>query len=81
MAQKLFEARSRPSALSPFVFMTDPQRVLDPVAAARVVEGLVELLLGLLVVLGPALHLGVAGGGTEREAHQAAADLQEVVEH
>ncbi len=35
VAQDLFEARQRPTPLSPFVFMTDPQRVLDPVAVAR----------------------------------------------
>lgn len=34
-AQKMFKARARPTPLSPFVFMTDPQRVLDPVAIAR----------------------------------------------
>jgi len=28
-------ARKTPSALSPYVFMTDPQRVLDPVKAVR----------------------------------------------
>ncbi len=34
-AQKLFEARRRATPLSPFVFMTDPQRVIDPVAIAK----------------------------------------------
>lgn len=35
MAQKLFAARRRATPLSPFVFMTDPQRVLDPVAVVK----------------------------------------------
>ena len=35
IAQSLFEARPYPTPLSPFVFMTDPQRVLDPVAVAH----------------------------------------------
>ncbi len=34
-AQKLLQNRQLPTPLSPFVFMTDPQRVLDPVAIAR----------------------------------------------
>ena len=34
-ARTLLSGRPRPSALSPFVFMTDPQRVSDPVSAAR----------------------------------------------
>jgi len=35
VAQDLFKARTRATPLSPFVFMTDPQRVLDPVAIAQ----------------------------------------------
>lgn len=34
-AQKLLAARPRPSALSPYIFMTDPQRVPDPVTTVR----------------------------------------------
>ncbi len=58
-AQNLLEARPRSTPLSPFVFMTDPQRVLDPVAAAH---GLPE---------GAALiyrHFGNAGYVREAEA-------------
>lgn len=34
-AQNLFENRAHKTVLSPFVFMTDPQRALDPIAAAK----------------------------------------------
>ncbi len=33
-ATNLFENRKKPCALSPFIFMTDPQRVVNPVTAA-----------------------------------------------
>ena len=35
MAQKLWIGRKKPCALSPFILMTDPKRVADPVAAAK----------------------------------------------